>query len=190
MLAISSVQLPKLAFQPAKTSRRRQVQCSAVSSVIDFKKSAQLALSTAAASFALICPMPSIAACPDYISSPSGLQYCDSRIGSGEAPVKGAFIKAHYEGRLDSKQASGVFDSSYDRGRPLAFSIGVGQVIRGWDLGILGDGDAVTPMLPGGKRSLIIPPELGYGERGAGGVIPPNATLYFDVELVGQLGKK
>lgn len=83
-----------------------------------------------------------------------------------------------------------VFDSSYDRGRPLAFSIGTGQVIRGWDLGILGDGKSIPPMKPGGKRKLIIPSDLGYGSKGAGGVIPPNATLYFDVEYLGGLGQK
>lgn len=98
--------------------------------------------------------------------------------------------QVHYNGRLDSDIASGTFDSSYERGRPLAFAVGTGQVIRGWDAGILGDGSSVPPMLPGGKRQLVIPPDLAYGARGAGGVIPPNATLYFDVELVGRLGKK
>ena len=118
------------------------------------------------------------AICPTLVDSPSGLQWCDVTIGKGDPPVKGAFIKAHYAGRLDSDIASGTFDSSYERGRPLAFAIGVHQVIAGWDLGIMG-GDGVEPMLPGGKRQLVIPPELGYGARGAGGIIPPNATLYF-----------
>jgi len=131
------------------------------------------------------------AVCPDLIDTSSGLKWCDVKVGMGSPPVKGSFIKAHYAGRLDSDMASGTFDSSYDRGRPLAFSIGTGQVIQGWDLGILGSSEEqIPPMLPGGKRQLVIPPELGYGARGAGGVIPPNATLYFDVELVGRLGTK
>ena len=104
--------------------------------------------------------------------------------------MKGSFIKVHYEGRLDSDSTSGTFDSSYDRRRPLGFSVGIGQVIRGWDFGILGDGGDIPAMKAGGKRKLVIPADLGYGARGAGGVIPPNATLYFDVEYLGRLGKK
>lgn len=91
-------------------------------------------------------------------------------------------------GKLENGQ---VFDSSYDRGRPLTFRVGVGEVIRGWDQGILG-GEGVPPMSEGGKRSLRIPPQLGYGERGAGCrggscVIPPNSVLLFDVEFVGKV---
>jgi peptidylprolyl isomerase len=135
-------------------------------------------------------PTPALAMCPDLIKAPDGLQYCDVKIGSGDPPVKGAFIKAHYNGRLDSDAASGTFDSSYERGRPLAFAVGTGQVIKGWDEGILG-GEGVTGMLPGGKRQLIIPPALGYGDRAVGGgLIPANSTLYFDIELIGRLGKK
>lgn len=139
-------------------------------------------------------PAPALAmsggACPDMIKVADGLQYCDVKLGSGEPPVKGSFIKVHYNGRLDSDTASGTFDSSYERGRPLGFAVGTGQVIKGWDEGILG-GEGVTPMLPGGKRQLIIPPALGYGERSVGGgLIPANSTLYFDVELIGRLGKK
>ena len=132
-------------------------------------------------------------ACPTMVKvssgDASGLEYCDVKLGEGDAPVKGAFIKVHYEGRLDSEIASGTFDSSYERGRPLGFSVGTGTVIKGWDLGILGDGETIPAMKPGGKRKLVIPSDLGYGARGAGGVIPPNATLYFDVEYVGRLGK-
>lgn len=92
---------------------------------------------------------------------------------------------------MNSENYSGVFDSSYERGKPLAFAIGTGQVIKGWDLGILGSEEEGIPgMRPGGKRLLVIPPELGYGARGAGGIIPPNATLYFTVEYVGRLGAK
>lgn len=113
-------------------------------------------------------------------TSESGIQYVDEKEGTGPSPVKGARIKAHYTGRLTNGTK---FDSSYDRGQPLAFAVGVGQVIKGWDEGILG-GPGMPAMKEGGKRKLIIPPGLAYGARGAGGVIPPNATLEFDVELV------
>jgi FKBP-type peptidyl-prolyl cis-trans isomerase FkpA len=108
------------------------------------------------------------------------LQKIDVVQGSGEAATSGP-VKVHYTGWLhDPSQADGhgrKFDSSHDRGQPFAFHLGGGQVIRGWDEGVAG-------MKVGGKRTLIIPPEMGYGARGAGGVIPPNATLVFDVELV------
>ena len=100
-------------------------------------------------------------------------------VGDGATPTASSVIKAHYVGRLESGRA---FDSSYERGAPLQFK--PSQVIQGWGLGICGDGDAIPAMRVGGKRRLVIPPELGYGARGAGGAIPPNATLYFDVELV------
>jgi peptidylprolyl isomerase len=145
----------------------------------------QVGICSSVAAFILLCAPGAQAACPDYITAPTGLQYCDIKVGSGDAPTSGAFIKVHYDGRLDSDVASGKFDSSYERGRPLAFAVGTGQVIKGWDQGILG-GDGVEPMKAGGKRKLVIPPELGYGARGAGGVIPPNATLYFDVEYLGK----
>ena len=98
----------------------------------------------------------------------------DLEIGQGKTAVKGKEITVHYTGRLaDGTQ----FDSSHDRRQPLTIVLGVGQVIQGWDQGFDG-------MREGGKRKLTIPPELGYGARGAGGVIPPNATLVFDVELL------
>lgn len=104
----------------------------------------------------------------------SGLEYEDIEVGEGSEPQVGQTVVVHYTGWLtDGKK----FDSSVDRGDPFRFSIGIGQVIKGWDEGVLS-------MKPGGKRRLTIPAELGYGVRGAGGVIPPNATLIFDVELL------
>ncbi len=105
----------------------------------------------------------------------SGLKYLDLKKGQGASPKKGQSVVVHYSGWL--KKGGKKFDSSVDRGEPFAFRVGVGQVIRGWDEGVLS-------MKVGGKRKLIIPPKLGYGARGAGGLIPPNATLIFEVELL------
>lgn len=110
----------------------------------------------------------------NLVTTESGLQYEDKVVGQGENPSKGQTVTVHYTGWLTDGTK---FDSSVDRGKPFNFSIGVGQVIRGWDEG-------VASMKKGGKRQLVIPAELGYGSRGAGGVIPPNATLIFDVELI------
>ena len=104
----------------------------------------------------------------------SGLKYEDLVLGEGELAVAGKRVSVHYTGWLLNGDK---FDSSVDRGQPFEFSIGKGMVIRGWDEGVAG-------MKVGGKRRLTIPPQLGYGARGAGGVIPPNATLVFDVELL------
>ncbi len=112
-------------------------------------------------------------------TTPSGLQIEDTVAGTGASPTTGQVCVMHYTGWLyEGGEKGSKFDSSVDRGQPFEFSIGVGQVIGGWDEG-------VATMLVGGKRTLIIPPELGYGARGAGGVIPPNATLLFEVELLG-----
>lgn len=113
----------------------------------------------------------------NVITTNTGLKYVDIVEGEGATPQPGQKVTVHYTGRLvDGSQ----FDSSRGRG-PFSFKIGAGQVIQGWDEGL-------STMKVGGQRQLIIPPELGYGSRGAGGVIPPNATLIFDVELLGISG--
>ena len=112
----------------------------------------------------------------DTITTASGLKYIVTQKGpvGGAKPAKGAKIKVHYTGRLTDGK---VFDSSVQRGQPFEFAVGTGSVIAGWD-------EALIDMTKGEKRTLIIPPKLGYGDRGAAGVIPPNATLIFDVELL------
>ena len=116
------------------------------------------------------------------ITTESGLSYEDTVAGSGETAVAGREVSVHYTGWLfDAAQPGNrgrKFDSSKDRGQPFRFHLGGGMVIRGWDEGVQG-------MQVGGTRVLTIPPELGYGARGAGGVIPPNATLVFEVDFLG-----
>ena len=113
------------------------------------------------------------------ITTSSGLQYTDTMIGSGAEAAKGQKVTVHYTGWLYNNDTQGAkFDSSKDRNDPFVFSLGAGMVIKGWDEGVAG-------MKVGGARTLIIPAALGYGARGAGGAIPPNATLKFDVELLG-----
>jgi len=111
-------------------------------------------------------------------STASGLQYEDTVVGTGASPARGQECVMHYTGWLWQEGAKGAkFDSSHDRGRPFSFPIGMGRVIKGWDEG-------VASMKVGGKRTLLIPADLGYGSRGAGGLIPPGATLLFEVELL------
>lgn len=112
------------------------------------------------------------------ITTPSGLQYEDTVSGTGAEAAAGRQVRVHYTGWLYDNGVQGAkFDSSKDRNDPFEFPLGAGMVIRGWDEGVQG-------MKVGGTRRLVIPPALGYGARGAGGVIPPNATLLFEVELL------
>lgn len=111
----------------------------------------------------------------EEIVTSSGLQYIDQVVGTGEVAKAGQTVSVHYTGWLENGTK---FDSSVDRGQPFSFPLGAGRVIKGWDEGVQG-------MKVGGKRKLTIPANLGYGPRGAGGVIPPNATLVFHVELLG-----
>jgi len=108
------------------------------------------------------------------VTTASGLQYVDFKVGDGPSPQKGQIAIVHYTGWLDDGKK---FDSSRDRGKPFGFKVGMGQVIKGWDEG-------VATMKVGGVRRLIIPPELAYGAKGAGKVVPPNARLTFDIELL------
>jgi peptidylprolyl isomerase len=110
----------------------------------------------------------------DYVTTDSGLKYYDLEEGDGASPQQGQTAVVHYTGWLED---GSKFDSSLDRGEPFSFPVGAGRVIKGWDEG-------VATMKVGGKRQLVIPPDLGYGEQGAGGVIPPHATLIFEVELL------
>ena len=113
------------------------------------------------------------------ITTESGLQYEDTTVGAGAVAEAGQRVSVHYTGWLYNDGVKGAkFDSSKDRGDPFGFGLGGGQVIKGWDEGEQG-------MKVGGTRTLVIPPQLGYGARGAGGAIPPNATLMFEVELLG-----
>ncbi|MGO9450349.1 MAG: FKBP-type peptidyl-prolyl cis-trans isomerase [Candidatus Binataceae bacterium] len=113
------------------------------------------------------------------VTMDSGLKYKDLKVGTGAVAKAGEQVSVHYTGWLQNPDGSKgkKFDSSLDRGQPFDFGLGQQEVIKGWD-------DGVQGMKVGGKRELIIPPALGYGSRGAGGVIPPNATLIFDVELL------
>ena len=140
-----------------------------------FPRAAVLALAVA-----LTASLPTAASAQvgTTVTTPSGMKMTDTVVGTGATPRRGQTCVMHYTGWLYENGAKGKkFDSSVDRGQPFDFQLGAGQVIRGWDEGVAG-------MKVGGKRELTIPPELGYGSRGAGGVIPPNATLIFEVELL------
>lgn len=117
----------------------------------------------------------------NWVKMDNGLEMQDVIVGAGQEAKSGDMLAAHYTGTLTDGTK---FDSSYDRGQPFAFVLGAGKVIKGWDIGLVG-------MRVGGKRKLIIPPELGYGDRDVGnGIIPSNSTLYFDIELIGMESPK
>src|SRR5215469_14368343 len=142
-----------------------------------------LRLACAAALLAIVAAITPVGRCAAAANGvtemPDGLTYTDVKIGDGAVATSGKKVSVHYTGWLSNNGAKGAkFDSSVDRGQPFQFTLGGHQVIAGWDEGVAG-------MKVGGERTLIIPPELGYGARGAGGVIPPNATLIFDVQLLG-----
>ena len=153
---------------------------------VALRRSALLALSITLAGATLLAAgatTPAAAQTPgSTMTSASGLKIQDTKVGTGASPKTGQTCVMHYTGWLYENGAKGKkFDSSLDRGQPFEFPIGTRRVIAGWDEG-------VASMKVGGKRTLIIPPELGYGARGAGGVIPPNATLIFEVELLDVKG--
>ena len=131
-------------------------------------------------------PAPAATAAASTMGAPTALKTIDRKVGDGALAESGVPINVHYTGYLWSATApdnkGAKFDSSIDRKVPFGFILGAGRVIKGWDEGVVG-------MKVGGQRTLIIPPDKGYGERGAGGSIPPNATLLFDVELVSVVGK-
>jgi FKBP-type peptidyl-prolyl cis-trans isomerase len=136
-----------------------------------------LALFASLGTIAGVQPTPASAQGAPTVTD-SGLILADTKVGTGAEAKSGKTCVMHYTGWLYNNGAKGEkFDSSLDRGDPFAFRLGEGQVIKGWDEGVAG-------MKVGGKRTLIIPPELGYGARGAGGAIPPNATLLFEVQLL------
>ena len=155
---------------------RAQVQGASIMRALS--RRAAIAAALAATTTGVIL-MSELADAQPVMTTPSGLKVIDLKVGTGPSPHTGQTCVMHYTGWLYEAGKKGAkFDSSVDRGKPFEFPIGMHQVIAGWDEG-------VATMKVGGKRTLIIPPALGYGERGAGGVIPPNATLIFDVELLG-----
>src|SRR4051794_10859681 len=149
---------------------------------IAMRMSRRFVLAAACAVAATSTSTATIAQTGKTMTTSTGLQITDTKVGTGASPKTGQTCVMHYTGWLYEGGAKGQkFDSSVDRGEPFEFPIGQKRVIAGWDEG-------VASMKVGGKRTLIIPPALGYGARGAGGVIPPNATLMFDVELLGVKG--
>ncbi|WP_413168232.1 FKBP-type peptidyl-prolyl cis-trans isomerase [Capilliphycus salinus ALCB114379] len=157
-----------------KQATASNIQTTQQSSALEVKTSSNPLLSQGIAPKANVTVAQNMDSENKMVTTDSGLQYEVIKEGDGASPQKGQTVVVHYTGTLENGKK---FDSSRDRGQPFSFRIGVGQVIKGWDEG-------VGSMKVGEQRKLIIPPDLGYGARGAGGVIPPNATLVFDVELL------
>eukprot|EP00956_Cyclotella_meneghiniana_P034799 scaffold108267_cov67-Cyclotella_meneghiniana.AAC.7 len=146
------------------------------------KSSSAIVGTTAGAIVTTLSPKVASAEYDDYITTESGMKYKVTKEAPEDAaiPTAGQTVKTQYTGWLDSFDSEKKFDSSRDRGRPFTFKVGTGQVIRGWD-------EAFSTMKVGERRNIVLPPRLAYGERGAGGIIPGGATLYFDVELLAIL---
>lgn len=157
-----------LAYTASNTDRR------------GFLTQALVGTSVGATTLFTIPTQPALADDDGFITTDTGLKYKVIKEGTGAIPAPGQTVKAHYTGWLDGFDSPKKFDSSRDRGRPFTFPVGAGRVIRGWD-------ECFSTMSVGERRQIIIPPRLGYGDRGAGGLIPGGATLYFDVELLGLL---
>ncbi|MGF1537626.1 MAG: FKBP-type peptidyl-prolyl cis-trans isomerase [Elainellaceae cyanobacterium] len=172
--AIAAPDEPPSAATTTSSPLTQWMSAAAQSQAEDISKSVQSSPQLIASTSSSLDPMESSESAPEVVTTDSGLQYIDEVEGTGAQPQPGQTVVVHYTGMLEDGTK---FDSSRDRNRPFSFRLGAGRVIRGWDEGI-------ATMKVGGQRRLIIPPELGYGARGAGGVIPPNATLVFDVELL------
>jgi peptidylprolyl isomerase len=169
------MEMARLGLETPVFSKRVQQMRSSRRTII---QTAFAVIAAAAAASPLISTTASAQTAGKPMTTASGLQIIDNTVGTGASPKSSQICVMHYTGWLyDNGKKGKKFDSSVDRNEPFEFPIGQGQVIKGWDEG-------VASMKVGGKRTLIIPPALGYGARGAGGVIPPNATLMFDVELL------
>jgi FKBP-type peptidyl-prolyl cis-trans isomerase len=174
----SAFAAPSFAQAPAATKEAVKDTAKAAAPKAATKAKAADAKPAAATATAATAATAAAASASKIVTTPSGLKYEDLVVGKGDEAKAGQIAVVHYTGWLwDGAKRGSKFDSSVDRGQPFEFPLGQGRVIKGWDEGVQG-------MKPGGKRVLTIPPELGYGARGAGGVIPPNATLQFEVEYI------
>lgn len=175
-LLVLVVTVASYSIQPSSSSSPKKITAAAASTRRNF-------LSTSIATAGIVASTTAAAASDEedgFITTESGMKYKVIKEGTGAIPTPGQTVKAHYTGWLDDFDSPKKFDSSKDRNRPFSFKVGAGQVIRGWD-------EAFSTMAVGERRLIVLPPRLGYGDRGAGGIIPGDATLYFDVELLSIL---